>query len=200
MGASKCSKSSEDFFWKLQKSPRPNTCVTSPCDLIIESVRVGLAEVRFERAEGNICELLKCGHKTSTIKSSCPQNNTKWDEVQIKVTKQKFWGLHANFLAQLWLALPCAGLHLKLWKMRWVLLLLLLVGLLTRLVDQRSLVSGIGSSLDLSWKAMKIKCQTSQPLLGQPSARQIEQIKFTFVFTVHIFLTQLLKSKRFLEN
>ena len=118
----------------------------------------------------------------------------KSHETEILRSPRQFSGSALGCLAL------CCSTYLKLWNMRWVLLLLLLVGLLTRLVDQRSLVSGIGSSLGLSWKAMKIKCQTSQPLLGQPSARQIEQIKFTFVFTVHIFLTQLLKSKRFSET
>ena len=70
----------------------------------------------------------------------------------------------------------------------------------TRLVDHRSLVGGIGSSLGSASKAMKIKCETAQPPPRTPSRTTINprlnKLNSPLYSPLHVFVTQVQKVLR----
>ena len=67
----------------------------------------------------------------------------------------------------------------------------------TRLVDHRSLVGGIGSSLGSASKAMKIKCETAQPPPWTPSrttiSARLNKLNSPLYSPLHVFVAQVQK-------
>ena len=69
----------------------------------------------------------------------------------------------------------------------------------TRMVDQRSLVGGIGSSLGFASKAMKIKCETAQPPPWTSTSSRttinprLNKLNSPLYSPLHVFVTQVQK-------
>ena len=60
-------------------------------------------------------------------------------------------------------------------------------------ISGRSLVGGIGSSLGLASKAMKIKCETGQPTSRTTISARLNKLNSPLYSPLHIFVTQVQK-------